>query len=146
MKRTYENSAIRVFWDSDKCTHAGFCIGELPSVFDLHRHPWVDLAAAPAEQIIQVIDMCPSGALRYEALGHLEPAPPPAGPKAVTVKVSDNGPYIITGDCKLLAADGTELAAGARFALCRCGQSRTMPHCDGTHRRIAFKKPPRQGK
>ena len=66
MERIYENERIRVIWDPDKCMHSGICTGGLPQVFDIHKRPWVDIAAADVEAIKCVIDACPSGALRYE--------------------------------------------------------------------------------
>ena len=35
-------------------------------VFDVTRRPWVDLSYAPANEIAEIIDKCPSGALKYE--------------------------------------------------------------------------------
>jgi omega-amidase len=66
MERIYENERIRVIWDPDKCMHSGICTGGLPQVFDTHKRPWVDINAADVEDLKQVIDACPSGALKYE--------------------------------------------------------------------------------
>ncbi len=38
----------------------------------------------------------------------------------------------------MLDADGAPIAAPARFALCRCGNSSRKPFCDGTHAKVAF--------
>ncbi len=66
MKRRYVNKKIVVLWDSEKCIHSGICSGGLPEVFDPARRPWVDLEKADADDIREVIDRCPSGALSYE--------------------------------------------------------------------------------
>jgi uncharacterized Fe-S cluster protein YjdI len=63
MKRVYSNDNITVYWDSDKCVHSGNCFSHLPEVFKPMRRPWVDIAAAEAEDIKLAIDKCPSGAL-----------------------------------------------------------------------------------
>lgn len=58
----------------------------------------------------------------------------------VTIKVRDNGPYLVTGPITLTDAEGNvyALPAGARVALCRCGGSVNKPFCDKTHSRIGF--------
>jgi CDGSH-type Zn-finger protein len=68
------------------------------------------------------------------------------------VTVSENGPYMVTGDVPLarqtIATDAeggseawTEGAAVEHrrsYALCRCGASQTKPFCDGSHQKIGF--------
>jgi CDGSH-type Zn-finger protein len=34
--------------------------------------------------------------------------------------------------------DEEPAAARNRVTLCRCGQSRRKPHCDGTHKEVGF--------
>jgi CDGSH-type Zn-finger protein len=59
---------------------------------------------------------------------------------AVTIKVRQNGSYLVEGPVRLLDADGNEydLSGKARFSLCRCGGSTNKPFCDGTHSKIGF--------
>jgi CDGSH iron-sulfur domain-containing protein 3 len=59
---------------------------------------------------------------------------------AVTIKVRENGPYLVDGDdIKVIDWNGHEYPlAKIPFALCRCGQSHRRPFCDGTHRSCAF--------
>lgn len=45
-----------------------------------------------------------------------------------------NGPLILEGPVKLLAADRSLCATGTRGALCRCGRSQKKPLCDGSHK------------
>jgi len=56
---------------------------------------------------------------------------------SVTIKVRDNGPYLVDGDFTLTDANGNEIPIVKR-ALCRCGGSTTKPFCDGTHSKIGF--------
>jgi len=63
-----------------------------------------------------------------------------------------NGPYVVYGDIPLVRKyrvlhehqEGLTWKKGERYeteetyALCRCGQSKTKPFCDGTHVRIGF--------
>lgn len=63
------------------------------------------------------------------------------------IKVRENGPYLVTGQVKLVDADGNEYTIeGENFALCRCGQSSTKPFCDGSHRTNGFSAPERASK
>ena len=63
----------------------------------------------------------------------------------VTIKVRENGPYLVTGPVTLTDADGKvyELPEGKGLALCRCGHSSTKPFCDKAHREIGFEAPER---
>lgn len=62
------------------------------------------------------------------------PDPPPCGQAVVRT----NGPFVVLGDVTVRTPDGTVLARGNRVVLCRCGQSRTRPFCDGTHKQLGF--------
>ena len=64
--KVYETDEIMVFWKPDLCEHAAECIRGNNKVFDVSRRPWVDLSQAPADEIAEIIDKCPSGALKYE--------------------------------------------------------------------------------
>ena len=55
----------------------------------------------------------------------------------VTIKIRENGPYLIDGEFTLVDHNGNEVPAVKR-ALCRCGGSTTKPFCDGTHSKIGF--------
>jgi CDGSH-type Zn-finger protein/uncharacterized membrane protein YozB (DUF420 family) len=57
---------------------------------------------------------------------------------AAAIEVVRNGPYRVSGTCRVVNARGDEVPVRGRFALCRCGSSATKPFCDGTHRRIGF--------
>ena len=56
---------------------------------------------------------------------------------SVTIKIRDNGPYVVEGDFQLVDAQGNPVPILKR-ALCRCGGSTTKPFCDGTHSKIGF--------
>ena len=57
-----------------------------------------------------------------------------------TIKVLQNGPYLIEGEATLVDWNGVAYPIRKRpFALCRCGGSTTKPFCDGTHSRAGFK-------
>jgi CDGSH iron-sulfur domain-containing protein 3 len=57
----------------------------------------------------------------------------------VVIKVRDNGPYKVTGPVRIVDVEGRawDVAEGP-VALCRCGQSRTKPFCDASHKSTGF--------
>jgi CDGSH-type Zn-finger protein len=57
-----------------------------------------------------------------------------------TIKVRQNGPYLVDADdVTLIDWNGQAYPIAKRpFALCRCGASTTKPFCDGTHKTIGF--------
>ena len=68
------------------------------------------------------------------------------------IKVSSNGPYIVSGSIPLFSmtiecdnqgtparwVKGKNLKTNQNYALCRCGQSNNKPFCDGTHVKVNF--------
>jgi CDGSH-type Zn-finger protein/truncated hemoglobin YjbI len=54
------------------------------------------------------------------------------------IRVSVDGPYLVTNAENLRNWLGEELPATPQMALCRCGGSSSTPFCDGTHTRIGF--------
>ena len=60
---------------------------------------------------------------------------------SVTIKVRDNGPFLVEGPITIVDAAGNQFAIPAgkpAVALCRCGQSKNKPFCDGTHKTCSF--------
>lgn len=70
--------------------------------------------------------------------------------KKCRIKILENGPYIVTGNVplseKIIVSkdkinefiDGRELPQAEKYALCRCGESKNTPFCDGSHVRDGF--------
>jgi len=59
----------------------------------------------------------------------------------VTIKVRDNGPLLVEGPVTVIDAAGHTFTIPANkpaIALCRCGQSKNKPFCDGTHKECGF--------
>lgn len=63
--RKYSNGTITVVWQPAECIHAGVCFRSLRRVFDPVRRPWIDLSAAETEEIIDIVERCPSQALTF---------------------------------------------------------------------------------
>jgi CDGSH-type Zn-finger protein len=62
----------------------------------------------------------------------------------LVIRCRENGPYVIKGAIKVVDHLGNEfpLPAGKEVvALCRCGQSKNRPFCDGSHRESGFRAP-----
>ena len=54
------------------------------------------------------------------------------------VKIQKGGPLFITGKFRLILADGRKEIREGITAFCRCGQSKSMPYCDGAHVKSGF--------
>jgi putative redox protein len=59
----YSNDDITVVWKPDVCKHSGRCVTQLPGVFNLQQHPWINVKGASTEEIIAQVNKCPTGAL-----------------------------------------------------------------------------------
>ena len=59
----------------------------------------------------------------------------------VIIRALKNGPYEVSGSVKVLDHQGKEFPEGQLdpVFLCRCGQSKNKPFCDGSHEEIGFK-------
>jgi len=142
--REYQNKDIAIFWYPHICSHAGKCWKGLPQVFDPEKRPWINVDGSSAEDIIRIIDTCPSQALKYgiPTGSSVDPAQP-KGPgwidyridpeKAIQIRVIKDGPLLITGPTRLLDSQGIILKESDRLVLCRCGKSKNPPFCDGSH-------------
>ncbi len=58
-----------------------------------------------------------------------------------SIQVTTNGPFRVSGSFQLTDAAGTAFGLGGRtvVSLCRCGQSKNRPFCDGAHNMAGFK-------
>ncbi|GGG18629.1 hypothetical protein GCM10007425_11410 [Lysinibacillus alkalisoli] len=65
-KRYYEGTDLTVSFDAEVCIHSGNCVRGLHEVFNLEQRPWIQVDQATKEEVMRVIDTCPSGALQYE--------------------------------------------------------------------------------
>lgn len=61
----YSNGEITVIWQPGMCIHSGICFKGLAPVFDPRRKPWIDMAQADTDVIIEQVKKCPSGALSF---------------------------------------------------------------------------------
>lgn len=65
-KIKYANEDITVVWKPELCKHSGRCVTQLPTVFDLKAHPWINVNGAAAAVVIDQVNKCPTGALSIQ--------------------------------------------------------------------------------
>ena len=66
------------------------------------------------------------------------PIEPGFEPSIATVP---DGPLWVRGGISITTQDGYTYEVRNRVTLCRCGQSKNKPFCDGTHADIGFEAP-----
>jgi len=59
----YPNEDITVVWKPEVCKHSGRCVTQLPGVFNLQAHPWINMQGAGSDEIVEQVNKCPTGAL-----------------------------------------------------------------------------------
>lgn len=117
--------------DTPLCVSAGFCGTRTTDVWKLFED---DADPETFDQLRTMTWMCPSGRLALrDRDGHdLEPTLDPE------IGIVPGGPLWVRGGITLTAADGTVWETRNRVTLCRCGESKNKPFCDGTHTDIHF--------
>ncbi len=118
----YAGQDLTVTFDSARCIHTGRCLKALPVVFDVNAKPWVQPDNAAAQQVIEAVGRCPSGALAVQ---------PPQDEN--TLELRKDGPIYARGRLRLAKLNGEILLEDTRLALCRCGASQNKPLCDNSH-------------
>jgi uncharacterized Fe-S cluster protein YjdI len=150
--REYSNGKITVYWKPGKCIHATTCYRELNEVFNPRNRPWVNINGATSEEIIKVVKKCPTKALDWKWNDPVQQKEEEEKEKAklesesvveaeekpVTVNVMKDGPILIQGKFTIYNEEGNVLKTLSMTSLCRCGHSRVLPFCDGSHRKHAF--------
>lgn len=58
----------------------------------------------------------------------------------VIIRVRDNGPLLVEGPARVLDAEGNEFPRDPAkpIFICRCGQTKNGPFCDGSHKQCGF--------
>lgn len=126
----YPGTGITVHDDRGLCEHAGFCGNQVTNVWKMAGRTDDTVVRG---QVMAMIDRCPSGALTYEVGGEVvEPVLP------AEIDVITDGPLWVTGGVPIERSDGASFETRNRVTLCRCGQSRNKPLCDGSHREAGF--------
>lgn len=135
--KRYSNGDITVIWKPKMCMHSQKCFHGLPNVFDPTKKPWVNIAGASTQEIIDQVNHCPSCALSWEYVdeskNHIEKQA-----NITEVQALPNGPLMVFGDLHVKDAQGKEIVKQKSTAFCRCGHSSNKPFCDGSHKTVNF--------
>lgn len=123
--------------ERDLCAEARFCAAR--------GRIWRTIAEtddpAMRERVMQQAALCPSG--RYTACDKEtgEPFEPVLEPSIGLVEdpvIGLSGGLWVRGGIPVESAEGFTYEQRNRVTLCRCGQSKNKPFCDGTHCEIGF--------
>jgi CDGSH-type Zn-finger protein/uncharacterized Fe-S cluster protein YjdI len=128
---TAEGKTAAIRFDGSLCIHARRCVLTQPNVFKANvQGPWIDPDAANPEALLQVALNCPSGAIHVE---RHDGGPNETAPLVNTIAIRENGPIAVNAEIVLAGAP-----IGMRATLCRCGESKNKPYCDGSHVAAGF--------
>ena len=132
-RREIEGSGVVMTDDTSLCADAGFCGTRYTKVWKM-----IKLTGDPEirARLLRMVQNCPSG--RLEAFVDGEPVEAEYIP---SIAVVPDGPLWVRGGIPIETADGFVYERRNRVTLCRCGQSKNKPFCDGTHDQIDFKAP-----
>ncbi len=111
------------------CINAGFCGTRTRKVWDMFERDDPDERRLMHEMVWR----CPSGRLTLLAPNGL-PDEPPLAP---SIAILPGGPVWVRGGVVVIGEAGVWEPRN-RVTLCRCGQSKNTPFCDGTHEDIHF--------
>jgi CDGSH-type Zn-finger protein len=133
-RRVYPGQGVVMTDDTTLCMSAGFCGTRFTRVWDMIKRTDDPEVLA---RLMRMVSNCPSGRLEYSLEGG-EPVEPLYTPSIATVV---DGPLWVRGGIPIEAPGGFVYEIRNRVTLCRCGQSRNKPFCDGYHEKINFKAP-----
>lgn len=133
-RRTLQGTGVVMTDDNSLCADAGFCGTRFVKVWKM-----IERTDDPEvrERLLRMVANCPSGRLEawLEDGSLVEPSYEPS------IAVVPDGPLWVRGGIEIEAPDGFTYEVRNRVTLCRCGESKNMPFCDGTHDQIGFKAP-----
>ena len=122
---------MTVVYEGRRCIHSRHCVLDAPTVFKANTPgEWIYPDTVPVETLVAVAHSCPSGAIRYR---RHDGGPEEQAPPVNQLRLRENGPYAVHAPLSIAGQDD-----GYRATLCRCGQSRNKPWCDGSHVAAAF--------
>lgn len=132
----YAGDNAVVSWNGGICIHIGECGRAKGDLFIGGRQPWCNPDLATNEEVEEIVERCPTGALSVRIADDSYKETPD---DRNTVHVSYNGPLFVRGDLDIAGAPADAPGVQFRAALCRCGASKNKPFCDNSHEDIGFK-------
>ena len=121
----WEGKELRTFFNPNTCMHAFYC-----KPLKKLREQEVGGDAVASAEIMRVVSSCPSGALTYELKGGA--AEPGGATFDADIDIIEGGEVRVQCDFDI-NEDLLERQHEERATLCRCGQSKNKPWCDGRH-------------
>jgi CDGSH-type Zn-finger protein/uncharacterized Fe-S cluster protein YjdI len=124
---------VTIRFNAARCIHSRGCVLGHPEVYVPNvQGEWIHPDSASAPTVMFTALNCPSGAIRaaYNDGSATSDVPPVVN----TVRVRENGPLAMEAE---LVING-QAQPTPRATLCRCGQSRNKPFCDGAHVAAGF--------
>ena len=123
-----------IHFDAQRCIHSRNCVLAHPDVFVPNvQGAWIHPDAQPVQELIRLGQNCPSGAIRVTRNSTENAAGDAASsdglPLVNTMRVRENGPLAFEADLQINGLPEPT----PRATLCRCGQSKNKPYCDGGH-------------
>lgn len=132
----YPGERATVKWDRRLCIHVGECGRATGDLFVGGRNPWCQPDQASPDEIEQVVERCPTGALTVET--GADGGSPMTAAATNTIVVANNGPLYARGELQIDGRAADMDGVSFRAALCRCGQSKRKPFCDNSHESSGF--------
>lgn len=127
-----EGKDVVIRFDGSKCIHSRGCVLGHPDVFVPNvKGEWIRPDGATAAEVMAIALGCPSGAITAR-LKNGESSD--RAPVVNTIRVRENGPLAMDAEFSI----NGEKQASPRATLCRCGQSKNKPFCDGSHGEAGF--------
>jgi CDGSH-type Zn-finger protein len=133
----FDGSSLQLLDVPSLCASVRFC--------DPHGQVWnlVSRTDDPSvrQMFIRQVQNCPAGRLVVwdkDAGTALEPELPLSIGLIEDPAEACSGPLWLRGGITVVSADGEEYERRNRITLCRCGESKNKPFCDGTHAAIKF--------
>lgn len=133
--KQYIGERATVTWDSQLCIHVGECVRAEGKLFEMGRRPWCDPDTSTTEEILEVVQRCPSGALSV-VFSESSSAEHSAEQNVITLVY--DGPLKLQGTLEIEGAPETSPGLSSRATLCRCGLSQNKPFCDNSHTKSDF--------
>lgn len=129
----FAGDAAEVTWDGRLCNHVAECGRAENDLFQGGRKPWCQPDLVTIDEVVEVVERCPTGALTYTIEGTAE-----TPDETNTVVIANNGPLYFRGELEIDGALADAPGLSTRAALCRCGQSKNKPYCDNSHEPAGF--------
>lgn len=130
---TVVGQQARIEFDASRCIHSRHCVLSHPDVFVPNvQGEWIHPDAQPVEVLMRIAHNCPSGAITVTRTADGQHSN--AAPLVNTVRVRENGPLAVEAQLHIQG----QPQANPRATLCRCGQSKNKPYCDGSHVAAGF--------